>query len=76
MPVQKQSLSLKKIDLRFLKSNAFYAILIGAISVTLLDPAIETAPWYVSLGKFLGFFSAGFWGTRSLDRTVDKFTGN
>jgi len=76
MSVPKQSLSRKDMDFTFLKSNAFYAVLIGAISVTLLDPSLETTPWYVSLGKFLGVFSAGFWGTRSLDRTIDKFTSN
>ena len=74
MSAPKQTLSLKKIDLRFLKSNAFYAVLIGSVSVMLLDPEIANTPWYVSLGKFLSLFSAGFLGTRTLDRTVDKFS--
>lgn len=59
----------KRFD--FLFSNAFWAIVIGSASTTLIDPNFSGQEWYVSVGKFLGLVSAGFWVTRTADRTVD-----
>ncbi|MFA5696638.1 MAG: hypothetical protein WC917_04345 [Bacilli bacterium] len=64
----------KEVDWTFLKSTAFYAIVIGSASALLLEPNFITTPWYVLLGEFLALVSAGFWGTRTLDRTVDKLS--
>ena len=72
--VIEETLGTKTIDLKFLKSTAFYAINLGAISAVLIDPTLSTSSWYVTLGKFIGIISAGFWGTRTLDRTVDKMS--
>lgn len=74
-PAPAPSLASKAINWTFLKSTAFYAVVVGAASMTLLDPSFATNQWYVNLGKFLGLFAAGFWTTRSLDRTVDTFAG-
>ena len=68
------TLSEKTMDWTFLKSNAFYAGIIGSASIVLVDPNFATAKWYVTLGKFLGLVSVAFWGTRTLDRVTDKFS--
>lgn len=67
-------LSEKTMDWTFLKSNAFYAGIIGSASITLVDPNFATNKWYVNLGKFLGYVAAAFWGTRTLDRVTDKLS--
>jgi len=72
---EKTEFEKNEVNLAFLKSNAFYAIIIGSASILLMDQEIATRPWYVSLGMFLSMVSAGFLGIRTVDRTTDKFTG-
>lgn len=60
------------MDLSFLASNRFWAIVITSASAVLIDPNFGTQPWYVSLAKFLGLVGAAF----TVVRTVDRNTGD
>ena len=64
------------MDLDFLTSNRFIALILGSASAVLVDPAFGTQPWYISLGKFLALVSAGFIGIRTADRFGEQAGGN
>src|SRR3990167_5556365 len=62
----------KNIMLELLGSSRFWGVVITSASVTLTSPTFITDPWYVSLGKFLGYVAAGATAIRSWDRNSDK----
>ena len=59
------------MDLSFLGSNRFWAMVLGAASVILIDPSVPTVAWYITLGKFLGLLSTGFVAVRTIDRATE-----
>lgn len=59
----------------FLTSTRFWAVVITAASVTLVDPSFPGQLWYVSLGKFLGLLGAGFTTVRTIDRNAEVKAG-
>ena len=63
---------MNKDQFAFLTSTRFWAIVISSASLTLVDPALPTQAWYVSLGKFLGLIAGGF----TVIRTIDRNTGD
>ncbi len=60
------------MDLRFLTSNRFWALILGAASTVMLDPATPTQKLYVTIGKFLAIVTAGFVTIRTIDRTTEQ----
>ncbi len=59
------------MDLEFLTSNRFWALIIGAASTILLDPNAPNKKWYVNVGQFLAIVSAGFITIRTVDRGTE-----
>jgi len=60
------------MNLEFLKSNRFWAGVVGSLSAVLIAPDFTTNPWFVSLGKFLGLLASVFIGIRTVDRLGEK----
>ena len=58
----------------FIYSTRFWSMVITSASIILIDPALATQPWYVSLGKFLGLLGTGFVTIKTLDRSVELAT--
>jgi hypothetical protein len=56
------------MNLSFLTSERFYAVILGALGITLQDPEIATQPWYITVGKFITYASGGFATIGTVDR--------
>lgn len=54
----------------FLTSNRFWALILGSASTVLVNN-FGNEPWYVSLGRFLGYVSTGFIAIRTVDRATE-----
>jgi len=59
------------MDFSFLTSNRFIVLIIGSVATVLLDPALPTQRWYVTLGKFLQIVAGGFIAVRTIDRATE-----
>lgn len=60
------------MDLQFLRSNRFWAGVVGSASVILISPDFATDVWYVSVGKFLGLLAGVFISIRTVDRFSEQ----
>lgn len=56
------------LNLDFLGSNRFWALLFTVASGIFLMPDFPTQPWYINLGRFLAALGAGFITIRTVDR--------
>lgn len=56
------------MDLKFLKSNRFWAVVIGAVALFLFQEGIITEPVFALIGTI----TAAFVGIRTIDRASEQ----
>lgn len=63
------------MNIEFLQSERFWALIIGSASAVLIDPNFPIQQWYISVGKFFGLVAAGFIGIGTIDRVGKNIGG-